>query len=247
MPEQQRFYGDLAPWWPLISPVEDYREEAAFAADLLRSAAIPVREVLELGSGGGNNAAFLSQHFAMTLVDLSAAMLDVSRQLNPDSEHHQADMRTVRLGRQFDAVFVHDAIDYMTTEDDLRAAIITAFEHCRPGGVTVLLPDHTAESFVAGTDHGGTDDADGRGVRYLEWSHDPAPGDTQMVVDYTFVLREADGTTQIAHEAHTTGLFGRETWLRLLEEVGFEPTAVMEETDEDRPPREVFVGHRPLA
>ncbi len=42
-----RFYGELAVWWPLISPPEDYEEEAAFAATLLRSAPIPVREVLE--------------------------------------------------------------------------------------------------------------------------------------------------------------------------------------------------------
>ncbi len=47
-----RFYGDLAPWWPLLSPPAEYEEEAAFAASVLRRAEIPVREVLELGSGG---------------------------------------------------------------------------------------------------------------------------------------------------------------------------------------------------
>src|SRR5262245_2014986 len=51
-----RMYTDLARWWPLISPPEDYAEEAAEAARHLRAAAIPVREVLELGSGGGHNA-----------------------------------------------------------------------------------------------------------------------------------------------------------------------------------------------
>jgi hypothetical protein len=40
----------------------------------------------------------------MTLVDLSEEMLVVSRQLNPECQHHQGDMRTVRLGRTFDAV-----------------------------------------------------------------------------------------------------------------------------------------------
>ncbi len=41
---------------PLISPPEEYMEEATFMASVLRSASIPVREVLELGSGGGHNA-----------------------------------------------------------------------------------------------------------------------------------------------------------------------------------------------
>ena len=110
-PGVPRFYGELAIWWPLISPLEDYEEEASFAATLLSSASIPVAEVLELGSGGGHNASYLKARFAMTLVDLSEEMLDVSRRLNPDCEHLAGDMRSVRLGRSFDAVFVHDAID----------------------------------------------------------------------------------------------------------------------------------------
>ena len=112
----------------------------------------------------------------MTLVDLSDEMLDVSRRLNPECEHLCDDMRTVRLGRSFDAVYVHDAIDYMTTEADLRRAIETAYAHCRPGGVAVFVPDHTSEAFEASTDHGGDDSAHGRGVRYLEWTWDPDPG-----------------------------------------------------------------------
>src|SRR5215471_17022320 len=173
-----QLYGDLAAWWPLISAPEEYTEEAATAAAVLNSASIPVREVLELGSGGGHNAVHLKKRFSLTLVDLSADMLAVSRRLNPECAHHQGDMRTVRLGRTFDAVFVHDAVAYMTTETDLRQAVDTAFVHCRSGGVAVFVPDEIAETFEPGTDHGGHDGADGRAVRFLEWSWDPDPDDT---------------------------------------------------------------------
>jgi SAM-dependent methyltransferase len=245
LPREYRFYGELAKWWPLISPPEDYREEAAYAATLLASAPIPVRDVLELGSGGGHNAVHLKERFAMTLVDLSPGMLDVSRQLNPDCDHYQGDMRTVRLGRLFDAVFVHDAIDYMITEADLRAAIDTAFAHCRPGGVAVFVPDSVAETFEASSDHGGTDDSDGRGVRYLEWSWDPDPTDTWTVTEYAFLLREGDGSVRVVHETHRTGAFGRDRWLRLVAEAGFEASRLTEQTTEDRTPRDLFVGRRP--
>jgi hypothetical protein len=53
-------------------------------------------------------------------------MLELSRGLNPECEHVVGDMRPLHLGRQFDAVFVHDAVMYMTTEDDLRQAMETA-------------------------------------------------------------------------------------------------------------------------
>jgi trans-aconitate methyltransferase len=233
-------------WWPLISPPEEYEEEATFAAGLLGTASIPVHEVLELGSGGGHNAFHLKRSFAMTLVDLSEEMLDVSRALNPECDHTQGDMRTVRLGREFDAVFIHDAIEYMTTEADLRRAMETAFVHCRPGGVAVLVPDSTTETFEAMTDHGGRDGADGSGVRYLDWVWDPDPHDTWTVVEYAFVLREADGSVDVVHETHRCGLFGRDVWLRLLAETGFRADAVTEVTIEDRTPREFFVAHRPV-
>ncbi len=241
----QRFYGDLAVWWPLISPPEDYAEEAAFAATVLTSAVIPVKEVLELGSGGGNNAAHLKARFAMTLVDLSEKMLDVSRRLNPECAHHQGDMRSVRLGRRFDAVFVHDAVGYMTSEADLRQAMETAFVHCSPGGIAVFVPDSTTETFETASDHGGTDDASGRGVRYLEWVWDPSPDDTWALAEYAFLLRSPDGSVQAVHETHRWGLFGADVWLRLLSEAGFEASAVTEQTTEDRTPRQVFRGHRP--
>jgi SAM-dependent methyltransferase len=242
-----RFYDELAPWWPLISPAADYAEEAAFAASILGSAAVDVRTVLELGSGGGHNAAHLKSRFELTLVDLSERMLEVSRRLNPECEHVRGDLRTLRLGRLFDAVFVHDAVDYMTTQADLRLAVETAFAHCRPGGLALFVPDDTEETFTGGTDHGGSDAGDpgGPGVRYLEWTRLAGAGQPGVVTDYVFVLREADGGTRVVHETHRTGLFGRAVWLRLLAEAGFDARAVTEETTEDRAPREVFVGHRP--
>ena len=138
----------------------------------------------------------------------------------------------MRLNREFDAVLVHDAIDYMTTEDDLRAAFETAFAHCRPGGLALFIPDEIAETFEPGADHGGTGD-----VRYLEWSWDPDPDDTWTQTEYVFLLREA-GQVRSVHETHRHGLFGRETWLRAAGRNRLrDARAVLEETTEDRAPR----------
>lgn len=242
--DTRNLYRELAPWWPLISPPSDYAEEASFVLSQIRTAPIHVHDVLELGAGGGHNASHLKACFNLTLVDLSEQMLDVSRQLNPECTHIQGDLRTVRLHRQFEAVFVHDAIDYMVTEQDLGEAIQTAFTHCAPKGLAVFVPDDTLESFQPSTEHGGTDDIDGRGVRYLEWTWDPDPSDTSVLTEYCFVLRDSDGRTSALHQTHETGLFSRETWLRLIERAGFEAESIDEKTTEDREPREIFIGRR---
>jgi SAM-dependent methyltransferase len=241
---EYRLYRDLAEWWPLISPPQEYAEEAAFAATMFELASRPVHEVLELGSGGGSNASHLKSRFGLTLVDRSEAMLAVSRRLNPDCAHVQGDMRDIRLGRTFDAVFVHDAVNYMITEADLAKTIETAFVHCRPGGVAVFVPDHVAETFEPETGCGGGDGSDGRGARFLEWSWDPDPADTWMRADFVYMLRERDGQVQVVHESHRLCLFSRDTWLRLLAEAGFEAMPVPEETTEDREPRLLFAGRR---
>src|SRR5260370_16532685 len=85
----------------------EYRREAAHITRVLRKATRPAPlTVLELGSGGGNSAFHLKAHFAMTLVDLSPRMLVVSRRLNPECEHIKGDIRTLRLARTFDPLFV---------------------------------------------------------------------------------------------------------------------------------------------
>ena len=241
-----RLYGELSSWWPLMSPPSEYVEEAAFYRNAMRAATEgPIETVLELGSGGGHNASHLKEHFTMTLVDRSPGMLARSRDLNPDCEHHEGDMRTVRLGRQFDAVFVHDAICYMTSEADLRLAMETTFVHCKTGGVALFAPDYIRENFQARTDHGGHDDG-ARGMRWVEWTWDPDPDDTMYVADYAYLMRERDGTMRVEHDRHEEGLFPRETWLRLLREVGFEPKVVpLELTEVETETLEVFVCMRP--
>lgn len=238
--ERPKMYSDLAGWWQLISPTSDYAEEAAFFTDLFQAEG--VETVLELGSGGGNVAWFLKRDFEMTLTDLSAEMLSESKKQNPEIEHVEGDMRALRLGKTFDGVLIHDAIMYMTTEIDLLAALITAHEHCKPGGAVVVAPDWVTETFQPGATHEGTDAAS-FGVRYLEWVWDADPNDTEVNYDVIFALREGDELRTVV-DRHVVGLFPRATWLRLLTEAGFE-AVVVEDTSTDGERAEVFLGRRP--
>jgi SAM-dependent methyltransferase len=239
--DKERLYGDLAEWWPIFSVPEEYRKEAAYFARALHRSVEPApRSVLELGSGGGNNAFHLKRKFAMTLVDLSPQMLALSRTLNPECEHHEGDFRTIRLGRTFDAVFVYDAICHMTTEADLRAVMRTAFDHLRPGGVALFVPDFVCETFVEYTDHGGNDTARGS-VRYVQWVTDPDPRDSTYLVDFGILIRDGKHQTRLVHDRHTYGLFRRPTWRRLMREVGFDLRSV---NLPDGFGRDLFAGRR---
>jgi SAM-dependent methyltransferase len=234
-PGAPKLYSELADWYHLLTRPEDYAEEAEFARTHLRG-----RTVLELGAGGGNNASHLKSHFDMTLTDLSEAMLANSRRINSECEHIAGDMRTLRLGRQFDAVFIHDAIMYMLTEADLKAALQTAYEHSRPEGVVLIMPDYVKETFRPGVHHGGHD-GPLRSLRHFEWTFDPDSTDTMYTVDFVYMLREGAQPVRVIHDPHTCGLFSREVWLCQLSAVGFRNPRI----ESDLWQREVFAAVKP--
>jgi SAM-dependent methyltransferase len=240
-------YSDLAPWFHLLTHPSDYTDEAAFVSRVVDDVGDgQARTLLELGSGGGNNASHLKRRFECTLTDISPEMLALSRTLNPECEHLEGDMRTLRLGRTFDVVFIHDAISYLTTEEDLRQAIETAFAHVRPGGVVILTPDATTEIFKPTTDHGGHDGDDGRSLRYLEWTHDVQPGTSTYVTDFAIIARGPGDELRVVHDRHTLGLFPRATWERLIADVGLE----LVDTSVENPfalEQAAFVARRPTS
>jgi SAM-dependent methyltransferase len=241
-----RLYSDLADWFHLLTAPADYADEAAEYARVLEAACSgPLATILELGCGGGNTASHF-RRYRCTLTDLSAEMLSVSRSINRECEHVQGDMRTLRLGRTFDAVLVHDAVMYMTTEEDLRAAFATAFAHVRPGGAALFVPDCTRETFVERTDHGGHDGG-GRSLRYLEWTRDPDPSDTSYDVDFAVLLREGNQPLGVVHDRHVHGLFRRDEWLQALRDTGFASSAVRLDVEADVAEYVGFLGKRPAS
>jgi SAM-dependent methyltransferase len=241
-------YGELVGWYRLIDPPEDHAEEAAHYGELLAGAASgAVETLLELGAGAGHNALHLKRRLRCTLTDLSEGMLGLSRALNPECEHLPGDMRTLRLGRTFDAVLVHDAVMYMTTREDLAAAARTAFLHTRPGGVALFAPDYVRDTFREATRLEGSDgrgEHAGRALRCLTWDWDPDPADDQFVADFAFLLREGQATRAV-HDRHVCGLFSRQVWREILAGAGFEIEAITRAAEEEGHGEELFLCRRP--
>jgi hypothetical protein len=233
-------YTEVADWFHLLTSPAEYADEAHFIHEALRRHVDgPLETMLELGSGGGNTASHLKADLRLTLTDIAEPMLALSRGLNPECEHVAGDMRSLRLGRTFDAVLVHDAVMYMTSAADLRSAMVTAVEHLRPGGAAIFLPDVVRETFEPKTDHGGHDGV-GRALRYLEWTYDPDPSDATFITDFTMVLREDPDTVRVRYDRHVEGLFAEHEWLAMLADAGL-PASV----EQDPYERRVFIGTKP--
>ncbi|MCA9670907.1 MAG: class I SAM-dependent methyltransferase, partial [Myxococcales bacterium] len=189
------------------------------------------------------NVFHLKQHYRCTMSDVSAPMLALSRELNPQCEAVLGDMRELRLERTFDCVLVHDAVTYMTSVEQLRAAVHTAFVHTRPGGAAIFTPDDLADDFAERCSLVENDDGAGRSLRCLEWEWDPLPGDDMARTDMAFLLRDGD-QVQAVSDCHISGLFARATWIDVLSRAGY-AVEIAERPIGEGAVDEIFVCRRP--
>ena len=217
-----RLYNELSYLWPLFSPPEEYADEKGIYLGIIREKLGPGRHaILELGVGGGHLLSHLTSDHDATAVDLSEKMLALSKKLNPSVEHHLGDMRTIQLNAAFDVVLIYDAIDYMLTEDDITAALVTARSHLNPKGLLLAAPDWFRETYPGKhTMHWHQDHGDVI-LDVAENLPDIAPDTTQVESTFVYTLQQGSQVT-VEHDRHTTGIFPRDTWFRLIREAGFE-------------------------
>ncbi|MCK4266936.1 MAG: class I SAM-dependent methyltransferase [Thermoplasmata archaeon] len=220
--DKQRLYKDLAWTWPIISPPEDYREEARqFQQAISKHSKIEVRTLLDIGCGGGHNDYHLKKYYKVMGVDLNEGMLRLARDLNPEVAYVLGDMRNVRLGEKFGTVIIADSITYMLNEEDLKAAFVTAYAHLKPGGVFCTYIEETPETlkqYKADTRIQKKEDIE---IVFIESVYDPDTSDTTYESVFVYIIREG-GKITIETDSHIHGIFPLDTWERLLAEVGFE-------------------------
>ena len=217
----RRLYGDLAWTWPIISPPADYIEEGERYRNLIsQHSRIPVSTLLNLGCGGGHVDWVLKKSFSITGVDISPHMLKLAKKLNPKVIYKKGDMRSVRLKTLFDAVLIHDSVNYMLTENDLSSVFRTAYEHLKPGGMLLTFAEECNKikqhSLSSSTHKKGDVE-----ITFIEHYYDPDPTDTTFECTFIYLIRKKKKLT-VKTDRHLCGLFKATTWLRSLKQCGFE-------------------------
>ena len=198
---------------------KDYRREAEEVVARIRRHRPDALSILDVGCGTGMHLASLARMgFDVEGVELSAAMLAVAAE-RVGAPLHQGDMRTFRLDRRFDAVVcLFSAIGYMTTLDDMAAALRTMGDHLVDGGVLVVEPWFTPDRWWEGTTDSESTTAGALAVARVSRSW--REGD-QSLMEMRYALARPERTWSFT-EIHRMGLFTTEQQLELYRAAGFE-------------------------
>jgi SAM-dependent methyltransferase len=144
---KEPFGSNYARCYDALYAEKDYEAECDLIERVLRTYGEgKIASILDLGCGTGNHALPLARRgFEVIGVDRSEFMLEQARSKAASSgptfhaDFYQADIKSVDVGRRFDAALMMFAVlGYQLANEDVIAALRAARRHLDPGGLFVF-------------------------------------------------------------------------------------------------------------
>jgi ubiquinone/menaquinone biosynthesis C-methylase UbiE len=227
-----------ARYYDKIYSVKDYQVEAdkltAIIEENLRSGG---RRLLDVACGTGGHIAYLKQHFQVEGLDVSAEFLEIARGKHPDVPFHHADMVEFDLADEFDVVTcLFSSIGYVRTLQNLTRAVTCMARHVIRGGVLIIEPWFTPETWYTPSVHASLVDEPDLKIARVNTSFVDG---RLSYFDLHYLIGTLEGTEHFV-ERHELGLFETEEVLGVLTEAGLDVTY----DAEGLTGRGLFIGRR---
>jgi len=213
-------FSKTARYYDKIYSIKDYQIETqcliAVIHQNLRSGG---NRLLDVACGTGCHIEHLKKHFEVEGLDISEELLELARQRNPGVLFHHADMVNFALGRQFDIVTcMFSSIGYVRTIENLRRAINCMAQHITPGGVVLIEPWFTPDTWHPGKVHAQFIDEPELKIARANTSF--AEGRLSYF-DLHYLIGTPEGTEHFV-ERHELGLFKQDEMATAFEAAGLE-------------------------
>jgi SAM-dependent methyltransferase len=211
---------------------KDYEAECDLIEQLTSRFGLPSRSVLDLGSGTGRHSVILAgRGWKVAGVDRSEDMLTIARRRSKlagarSTEFHVGDVRSVRLGREFDLVLLMFAVlGYQLSDADVSSTLETAAAHLRPGGVLLFdVWNGTAVEAIGPSSRSKVVQSDGQVIR--REATGVLDRDRHLcTVDYRIDWLDGETVIRSTEERHTVRYFFEPEVRNAVREAGLEVVA----------------------
>lgn len=214
--------------YDLIFANKDYAAETDRLRGFIEERAPGVKTLLDVACGTGRHLYHLQRHYAVEGLDLSEPQLEIARQRIPDGVFHQGDMLKFDLGRRFDVVTcLFSSIGYIRSLDRLNEAVANMARHVRPGGLVIVEPWLTPDSWRPGNLWAEYIDESDLKVARISVSEFEG---RVAILDFHILIAK-DGEVDFFSERHELALFTEDEYLASFREanldVRFDPEGLM--------------------
>ena len=233
----EKMWAELAPYYDVLYNWKDYQSESGRIHELIQKyKKISGNHLLDVACGTGNHIHYLKKHYDIIGLDLNPAMLKEARKKCPGIKFYCADMVSFNLDRKFDSIIcLFSSIGYVKTYSKLKKVVRCFSDHLQPGGVLIIEPFLTKETYKTGQIFGDTMSGDGIKISRMNVSQRKG---NLAILDFHLLLATKKGV-QYFQDIHELALFDTDRFLETLRESGFKATYLKDGLMKDRG---LFIG-----
>ena len=235
---KQLLHNNLAKYYDRVYSFKDYLDEAVRLQNLIiKYLESEGNSLLDVACGTGLHLKNLKDDFSCTGVDISKSMLKIARKNAKGVTFKEADMKTLRLGKQFDVIIcLLSSIGYVKTAASLEKTIRKFSKHLKKGGLALIEPSHAKSVYVNGepriTTYNGKDAKIAR-VNFTKFRQATA------VLNMHILIADRGKDAKYFVDRHELGIFGINNTLRIMKAAGLKSKYLKNGL---MPGRELFVG-----
>lgn len=209
----------LAEIYDKIHHFKNYERDVAYVLNCVRERLPEARSLLEIASGTGNHTGGLSAAFEVEGLELSPAMQKRARAKHPSVLFHRGDMIDFDLQRTYDIVCcLFRTIAMVKTRDNFDRAIDAMARHLRPGGLLLIEPFFTPDTYWTGDIKMNLLDEPKLKIAWMYVSE--REGDLGIMKNHFLVARPS-GVEHFTEE-HQMALLSREDYAAAFEAAGLD-------------------------
>lgn len=208
-----------AEYYDALYAFKDYQEACNQLDHHIRSIKPEAKTLLDVACGTGKHISFLRDHYEVQGLDINSELLRVAETRCPGVPFHAEDMSDFNLGLTFDVVIcLFSSIGYVRTPENLRKSVQCMADHLAPGGLLIVEPWFTPETFWP--EHVVLNVTDQPGLK-IAWMYAHEKKDNTSVLDIHYMVGTVKGVETFT-EQHVLGLWTRREYLDAFENAGIQ-------------------------
>lgn len=231
--KKQMLYKDLAKYYDLIYSFKDYKAEANQINKLVaKHKKTTGKDLLEIACGTGKHAQHLKKYFHILATDVNTGMLGIARKNVKGVTFKQADMTNLKLKKKFDVILcLFSSIGYVKTYANLKKTINGFAKHLKQGGVVIIEPWLTKDTYMVNTPFMTT--YDGKDIKIARLSVSKAKGVISFM-DMNYLIAERGKGVRHFVDRHEVAMFDLKRMKEIMEKAGLKTKFVTSGRGNDR-------------